>query len=196
MSNTFCSNLAFGIHAAAQPLAVLQASLGKEQTTRMSEPELRQLIASSALEVQRVCTIFHALQQLVMAETEPLVMPMPIVPVLEEVVEGVHLLFENDHIPLRTQWPQPSPISRIHRQRTLHALSRILLVAHTLATANSEVELEAAGQAIKIRVPQSRALTAENTLSLAIAAANLRSQHARFSHRLQPFEVEIELPPS
>src|ERR1700744_3732856 len=110
MSNTLCSNLAFGIHAAAQPLAVLQASLGKDQTAHMSEEELRQLIASSAIEVQRVCTIFHALQQLVMAETEPLVIPTPIVPLLEEAIDGVQLLFANDHIALRTQWPHRSPV--------------------------------------------------------------------------------------
>jgi hypothetical protein len=196
MSKELCTNLAFGIHAAAQPLAVLQASLGKDQTARMSEEDLRQLIASSAIEVQRVCTIFHALQQLVMAENEPLVTPMPIVPLLEEAIDGVQLLFANDQMTLRTQWPHPSPIVRIHRQRTLHALSRILLLAHNLANPGDEVELEASGQSIQLKLRQSRALTAENTLSLAIAAANLRSQHARFTHRLQPFEVEIELPPA
>src|ERR1700748_715737 len=131
MSSTLCSNLAFGIHAAAQPLAVLQASLGKEQADRMSAGELRQLIASSALEVQRVCSIFHCLQQLVMAESEPMVMPIPVVPLLEEAVDGVRLLFET--VALQTQWTGAAPVALLHRQRTIHALSRVLLAAHAMA---------------------------------------------------------------
>jgi hypothetical protein len=64
-----CSNLSRGIHAAAQPLAVLLASLSKGHTDQLNNDELRELTASSAAEVRRVCTLFSCLQQLVMAES-------------------------------------------------------------------------------------------------------------------------------
>jgi hypothetical protein len=63
-----CSSLAQGIHAAAQPLTVLLASLSKAHTDPMNSDELRHLTASSAVEIQRVCTLFSSLQQIVMAE--------------------------------------------------------------------------------------------------------------------------------
>jgi RNA polymerase sigma factor (sigma-70 family) len=55
---SLCSNLSHGIHAAAQPLTILLASLNKAHTDRMNTEELRELTASSSEEVQRVCTLF------------------------------------------------------------------------------------------------------------------------------------------
>jgi hypothetical protein len=60
-SEQFCSNLAQGIHAAAQPLAVLVASLSTDHTDQMNCDELRELAASSAVEVQRVCASFRSI---------------------------------------------------------------------------------------------------------------------------------------
>src|ERR1700684_4395908 len=124
-----CSNLAQGIHAAAQPLAVLLASLSKSHTDRMNSDELRELTASSALEVQRVCTLFSCLQQLVMAESiKPQLSPTPILPLLAYAADGVNLLFQQDGISLSSVLPDTCPPVIIHRARTLQALSRVLLI--------------------------------------------------------------------
>lgn len=199
-SETLCSNLALGIHAAAQPLAVLQASLSREHTDRMTVGELRQLAASSAVEVQRVCTLFNCLQQLVMAESEPQLSPMPILPLLADAVDGVSLLFQNDGISLISKMPDTCPVGLIDRSRTLHALSRVLLVAHALSSRHDSVELTASlsAHAVQIAVRNVNSspnpINTEMTLSVAIAAANIRSQQAAFSYSLRPFEVHIELP--
>ena len=68
-SEMLYSNLAQGIHAVAQPLAVLMASLGKAHTDLMNLDELRELTARSAAQVERACSLFGCLQQLVMAES-------------------------------------------------------------------------------------------------------------------------------
>jgi K+-sensing histidine kinase KdpD len=195
-----CSNLAFGIHAAAQPLAVLQASLNREHTDRMSAGELRQLVASSGSEVQRICAIFHCLQQLVMAESEPQLEALPIEPVITDAIDGVSLLFQNDDIVLTVQTAETLPLVRAHRSRTLHALSRVLLAAHALSARDGAVEVTASRteRGIRVEIRNVNAspykVSAEMRLSLAIAAANIRSQGASFFHRLHPFEVRIELP--
>jgi signal transduction histidine kinase len=195
-----CSNLALGIHAAAQPLAVLEAGLSKEHTHSMSRNELRHLVTSSAAEVRRVSILFHCMQQLVMAQSEPPLAPTPIVPLLAEAIDGVQLLFDNDGISLIAQLPASPLLVRIHPSRTLHALSRILLVAHALSQKGQPVELLAAhsNSAVQITIRNNNALPAnvssEIRLSLAVAAANIHSQHAAYSQDLQPFAVHIELP--
>jgi hypothetical protein len=200
-SEILCSNLAQGIHAAAQPLAVLLASLSKDYTDRMNSDELRELTASSAAEVQRVCTLFSCLQQLVMAESiKPRLSPTPLLPLLAYAVDGVNLLFQQDGISLRSVLPDTCPPALIHRARTLQALSRVLLIVHGLSRAQDTVELIASASANAVQIViQNLNLSAaminpEARLSMAVAEANMRSQQAGLSLSLQPFTVCIELP--
>src|ERR1700733_8916460 len=200
-SGILCSNLAQGIHAAAQPLAVLLASLSKDYTDRLNSDELRELTASSAAEVQRLCTLFSCLQQLVMAESiKPQLSLTPLLPLLTYAADGVNLLFQQDGISLRLVLPDTCPPVLIHRARTLQALSRVLLIVHGLSRAQDTVELiaSASANAVKI-VIQNLSLSAatikpEARLSMAVAEANMRSQQAVLSLSLQPFTVGIELP--
>ncbi len=196
-----CSNLAQGIHAMAQPLAVLMASLGKSHTDLMTLDELRELTASSAAEVQRACTLFGCLQQLVMVESiKPHLCPTPLLPVLAYAAEGVDLLFEKDGIYLRSVTPDSCPIVLIHRARTLQALSRVMLIVQGLSKAQDTVELIATPSANAVQVVVRNlnvsvaAMNAEGSLGMAVAEANIRSQHADFAFCLSPFTVCIELP--
>jgi hypothetical protein len=200
-SEILCSNLAQGIHAAAQPLAVLLASLSKDYTDRMNSDELRELTASSAAEVQRVCTLFGCLQQLVMAESiKPQLSPIPLLPLLAYAADGVNLLFQQDGISLRSVLPDTCPPVLIHRARTLQALSRVLLIVHGLSRSRDTVELIASASANAVQIViQNLNLSAvminsEARLSMAVAEANMRSQQAALSLSLQPFTVCIELP--
>ena len=200
-SEILCSNLAQGIHAAAQPLAVLLASLSKDYTDRMNSDELRELTASSAAEVKRVCTLFSCLQQLVMAESiKPQLSPIPLLPLLTYAADGVNLLFQQDGISLRSVLPDTCPPVLIHRARTLQALSRVLLIVHGLSRARDTVELIAAASANVVQIViqnlnlSAAMINAEARLSMAVAEANMRSQQAGLSLSLQPFTVRIELP--
>jgi hypothetical protein len=200
-SEILCSNLAQGIHAAAQPLAVLLASLSKDYTDRMNADELRDLTASSAAEVKRVCTLFSCLQQLVMAESiKPQLSPIPLLPLLAYAADGVNLLFQQDGISLRSVLPDTCPPVLVHRARTLQALSRVLLIVHGLSRAQDTVELIASASANVVQITiqnlnlSAAMINAEARLSMAVAEANMRSQQAGLSLTLQPFTVCIELP--
>ena len=200
-SEILCSNLAQGIHAAAQPLAVLLASLSKDHTDQMNSDELRELTASSAVEVQRVCTLFSCLQQLVMTERiKPELSPMPILPLLAYAVDGVNLLFQQDGMALSSVLPDSCPPVLINRARTLQALSRVLLVIHRVSGAQDEIQLIASSSADVVRIVVRNlhlsvaVIDAEASLSIAVAEANMRSQRGGLSLSLQPFTVRIDLP--
>ena len=200
-SEMLWSNLAQGIHAAAQPLAVLLAGLSKDHTDGMNSDELRELTASSAVEVRRVCTLFSCLQQMVMAESiKPQLSSTPILPLLAYAAEGVNLLFQQDGITLSSVVPDTCPSALINRARTLQALSRVLLVVHGLSAAQDTVELIASSSANGVRIVVRNlhlsvaVINLEARLSMAVAEANMRSQQAGLSVSLQPFTVRIDLP--
>ncbi len=172
----------------------------------MSVEELRELAASSAHEVERLCTFFSCLQQLVSTEsTKPQLCETPIVPLLAHVADGVNLLFKEDKIFLRSIVSEDCQPVLIDKARTLQALSTVLLIAHAVSRPEDTVELiasslssnAASSNAVRVVVQNLTssvdAMNAETRLSMAFAEANIRSQQAEFSWSLKPFSVRIEL---
>jgi hypothetical protein len=199
--DVLCSNLSHGIHAAAQPLTILLASLSKAHTDGMSTEELRELTASSSEEVQRVCTLFSYLQELVVAESiRPKLTATAILPLLASLLERVQLLFHKQGIVLSSTMPETCPLVLINGPRTLRALSSVLLTVHALSSARDHVEMlgstSTQGMQIVVRnLNLSIASTsAEARLSMAAAEANIRSQQAGFVFSQRPFHVLIDLP--
>jgi hypothetical protein len=196
-----CSNLSHGIHAAAQPLTVLLASLSRAHTDPMSTEELRELTASSSEEVQRVCTLFSYLQELVIAESiRPKLSVTAILPLLASAAEGVQLLFRKQAIVFSSTVPETCPLVLINGPRTLRALSSVLLTAHALSSPRDHVEMIAStsihGMQIVVRNSNlsDASTSAEAKLSMAAAEANIRSQQAGFVFTQRPFQVLIDLP--
>jgi hypothetical protein len=199
-SEILCMNLSKGMHAAAQPLTILRASLDNIHTDGMSTGELRELVASSTMEVERVCKLFSTLQQLVSAvSVKPELSEIPILPLLTRVTDGVELLFVQDGMFLRSIASDPCPPVLINPARTLQALSSVLLVAHALSQPQDTIELIASASssnAVRVVVQNVHsyvdALNAEQSLNMALAEASIRSQQANLSWSLQPFSVQIE----
>ena len=199
-SEKFCSNLSQVIHAAAQPLTVLRFSLDKVRTDRMNIGELRELAASSAVEVERVCALFSCLQQFVITESiQPHLVATQLLPLLAIATDGVNLLFEKDGMFLRLTMPDVCEAVLIDTARTLQALSSVLLTAYGVSRTNDTVELIASSSPSAIQVVVRNAnsyvdpLSAEASLSMALAEASIRSQQGRVTWSLQPFIAQIDL---
>jgi hypothetical protein len=164
----------------------------------MSKGELRGLAASSALQVERVCSFFKCLQQFVITDSiNPRLSATPILPLLAYVIDGIKLLYEKDGVFLRSRVPDTCKPVLIDRTRTLQALSSVLLIAHGLSHAQDTVEVIASSSdVVRIVVRNVKsvvdAVNAETNLSMALAEANIRSQQAKFSWNLHPFSVQIE----
>lgn len=197
-----CSNLSKGLHAAAQPLAILRASLGTEEIERMSRDELRELAASSAMHVERVCTLYSCIEQLVTTESvEPHLTPTPIVPLIVDVIDRVRRIFEDKGMSLSLRVSDTCQPVLIHNGRTVEALSIVLLIAHAVSGAPDAIELivsHSPNDSIRVIVrnlnSQVEVLEAEASLRMDIADADIRSQMASFTWSLQPFTVQIDLP--
>lgn len=200
-SEILCSNLAQGLHAAAQPLTVLQTSLNSGLADQMSMEDFRELMASSALEVDRVCRFFSCLRQLVSTESnKPQLSATQILPMLANVADGVSQLFEKNGTFFCYLVPETCDAVLIDGARTLQALSSVLLIAHAVSNVHETVELIASSTStdrVRIVVQNTNAnldvLSAEASLSMALAEANMRSQQAAFTLSLRPFRVQIEL---
>jgi signal transduction histidine kinase len=200
-SKILCKNLMQGMHAAAQPLTILRASLSKGRTDRMNIEEHRELVESSAGEIDRLCNLFNLLQQLVAVESaQPQLCAARIQPLLEYTTEGVSLLFKEDGMTLKCGLPEIRQPLLIDSARTRQALSCILLIAHAISKASDTVEVVAETSAGGVRITVRNRdsydgpMNAERTLSLALAEANIRSQQGSLTCDLQPFCVRIELP--
>jgi len=201
-SEVLCSNLSEGLHAVAQPLTILRASLSNPDTDQMSAGELRELMATSAAEVERVCKLFDNLRDLVRFEnTKAHLSSTPILPLLADVVGGVKLLCEEDGILLNSIVPDTCQPVFIDRARTLQALSSVLLIAHGVSQKLDTVEVivtSPTSNTVQLVVRNLNArvesMNAEARLDLALVEANIRSQRANFSCGLEPFSIRIELP--
>lgn len=199
-SKAFCSNLSEGLHAFAQPLSILRASLGNDHLDRMAREELLELASNSATQVERVCRLFSCLQQLLNIENiEPHLSETAILPLLAQVADGASLLFEESGMILNVVLPASCPPVLINRTRTLEALSTILLVAHAVSDREDTIELitsTSVSNDVRVVVQNARgsikAMNAEQRLNIALAEANMRSQEARFLCSTMPFRVQVE----
>ncbi len=198
-SDSLCLNLSHGLHAAAQPLTILRAGLNN--TDQMSLAELHQLVASSAKEVERICTLFSYIQQLVIDESiKPQIAETQIIPLIDDVVDGLDLLFRESEMTLNITIPDACNTVLIDSVRTRQALSCIMLIAHDVSNSKDTIELTAmsTSQSVQIIVANSNrhpnVLSAEGQLSIALAEANMRNQSGGLDYSLNPFSVCIELP--
>jgi signal transduction histidine kinase len=189
------------LHATAQPLSILRASLSNNQMDQMGIEELRELADSSGTEVERLCSLFNCLQQLVRTEsTRPSLSKMAVQPLIENAIDGVDLLFKDDGIFLHSIVSGDCQPVFIDSSRTLQALSTVLLIAHAVSRREDTVEVivsPSLSNAVRVVVRNLTshvdAMKPEASLNMAFAETNIRSQHAGFSWSLQPFSVQIDL---
>jgi hypothetical protein len=198
---TLCSDLTTGFHAVAQPLTILRASLGSYHSDAMNMDQLRELVANSAAEVERLCTLFDCMQEIVIVHSiEPVLLATPMLPLMARIADGVTKLFEMDGMLLCSQMPDTCESVLVDRDRILAALTGVLLIAHTMARARDAVELivsSTSASTVRVLVrndkSHARTMNAEAKLFLVLAEASIRSQGAGFSFSPQPFRVQIEL---
>lgn len=194
------SNLALGLHAFAQPLAILRAKLFPESISAMNPEELEKLALDSAAQVERLCTLFNYLQELVLAESaEPQLSAVEIRPLLENAIDGVDLWFRDAGFQLLLHIDVAVSVLADHAKLS-QSISAALLIMHGLCTAGDSVTVSADQEAgsIAIRITnehaQAEMMRAETRLALAVIETNLRKQGGCFTCGLDPLILEILVP--
>ncbi len=195
------SHLALGLHAFAQPLAILRAKLYLESIARMDAVELQRLAVDSAAQVERLCTLFNYLQEIVLAETgEPKLSSFPLRDVLESVVDGVDLWFRDAGITLALHFEQPSDIIFADKARLTQAISSLAVLMHGLSKSGDTVTFTAIpeGDSTEIRFANGKSegtsLDAETRLRLALIETNVRKQRGAFLLQADPLEFRLRVP--
>ncbi len=195
-----CSNLSNGIHAAAQPLAILCAGLGEECIQDLSENELRELAANCSHEAARLSGVFDAIRQLVVAESSsPQVASEVVNPLFEGSAQNSKRLFREAGVQLHMIPPTDFAEVLVHRGRTLKALSDVLCAALSVSSAGDTVELAGICDLNTVEVEirnlgsTTKTLDAEFSLRMAAAEATLRRQHGGLTWSMAPFVARIIL---
>ena len=196
--DAFCSDLADGLHAVAQPLTIVQNELSPERIEKLSDSELRQSVSRSAREMERVGSLFSILRQLVTIERfTPELENLVSSDLIAEAIDGVLLLYEERGIRLDVN-PAGSYGVLAHRKRALQSLSVSLLTACTLSKPGQVVAINtramSAGVSIEIEnvFLSLNYLDSHNKLIMAMVESSMRSQRGKFSHELQPFAVRFQ----
>ena len=204
-TDALCKDLVQGLHAASQPLTILRASLTSPDIAGKAPEDLQRLLKQSAKEVERLCLLFSYLQQFVLTESIPAESEIEDVPrLLMHAVEGVDVLFAEAGVGLAMYDIERLPrFSLLDSSRFEQALSAILLVVLDKATRGDEVGVARSqhGTSVQIYLRQAPAATAATAamaadarLSMALAAASLRSQGSELTWQEHPFTAQIAFP--
>jgi len=198
-TDSLCSNLSHGLHAAAQPLTILRASLS--DTDDMTLTEFQLLAANSAKEVERICSLFSYMQQLVTNESvKPRLAETEIISLIDDVTDGLDLLFRESQMALKIALPNVCDTVVIDTVRTRQALSSVMLIAHAISDKGDTIEVTVTSSShfVQITIANSQRspsiLNAETRLSMGLAEANIQNQQGVFQYDLNPFYVCIGLP--
>jgi hypothetical protein len=197
----FCANLAAVLHTIAQPLTSLQLLFHKGISGKMKTEELRALVADSANEIERICTLFGYMQGFILTErSEPDLSEQDLGLMLAHVAEGLDIFFRDAGLHLRLDVTGVKKSVFVDEIKMYQALSRILLVVHELSIAKDTIELEgsccsAHGALILIRNRDAyKALSKDATIRMTLAEMGIEHQGGRLTWTAEPFGAKIELP--
>lgn len=197
----FYTDLADGLHALAQPLTILRSAVAMLSLADEPEAPRHRCLDISVRQVDRVCSLFTSLQNLVAsrlgaADRESLDLKA----LLTQKVEDTASLFRARGIELALVHANPLPPALGDAQRTEEAISAVLEVALSAASQGDKIEIRTRreGNSVEVIVAggqeRGRSLNSGELLTLAVAKANLLSQHGEYRFSAEPFCVTLALP--
>jgi signal transduction histidine kinase len=195
------ANLSDALHALAQPLTILRASLWASTSPGISATEHQRYLNSSAKQVDRACDLFRCLQEFVHVSKDPAACaPVELSNLLFPIIEDQKVLLHDLGAELKVVVPEGIPAVSIDKVRTEQALFAILQIANSLTAAGDvlEVSVFLRDERVEIVIQNQNAcatrLTALDRLSLALAEAKLHSQQGEYEYSEGSFGVRLTLP--
>ncbi len=197
LRDAFCCDLAEGLHAVAQPLTIVQNELSPWRIENLSESDLRESVSNSAREIERVCSLFGIVRQLIAIERfAPELENLISADLIAEAVGGVDRLYEERRIGLRVGSEGPY-MMMAHRKRALQSLTILLLTACALSDVGQSVEInsQATSRYVSIGMKnpdvELKYLDAHHKLAMTLVESSIRGQQGKFGYELQPFGARL-----
>lgn len=200
----FYSDLADGLHAMAQPLTILRSAIAMLGLAAETDEARRQRnVEISARQIDRACSLFASLQNLVAAKMEAAnSATMDLQVLLSRVREGLTTAYEEQGVSIMVSPEGTVPEVVGDAQRTELAIAALLEAALSVSGRGEKVEIgvsESGGfcEISTLAAPSSRGrLNSGELLHLAVAKANMLSQEGRYTFADEPLRVKISLPVS
>jgi hypothetical protein len=198
--NRFCADMAEGLHAMAQPLTILRSAVAAAAGPSVAAMSQRRYLDISNQQVERACSLFECLQDLVIAhQMEADCEPLDLLALLTPVIEDQAAVLRASDIELRVVAAADLPPVLGDVARTLQPLFAVLKIAASVSSPGGAAELViTAGNGlvdlvIQSRGAQGRPLNSSERMSLALAEVNIRSQQGGYQCSEDPFRVSIQL---
>ena len=197
----FCATMAEGLHALAQPLTILRSAVAACMAPSVTAAGQQRYMELSTQHVERTCSLFECLQDLVMAsQTEAECEAFELRELLAPVIEDQAAALRSPAIELRVNAPDALRPVLGDAARTLQALFSALTIAASVSSAGDVIELAVTARNgfvelnIQNRRIHGRRLNSSERLSLALAETNIRSQRGQYEWAEDPFRVSMALP--
>jgi hypothetical protein len=200
-SDPFGADLLNGLHALAQPLSVLRAASEVLTMPRIGGVDQRHYIETWCAQVERACTLFGSVQNLVAtrlieADRARFDLWELLAPMIDDQRAQLHSTGVGFAVANTVEW---APVLG-DAERTAHALAAVLRMAGATASKGDVIELQAFSHPgfMQLRFQNSRRhgrkMNSSDRLSLSLAAANITSQHGTYDFREDPFCFSLALP--
>jgi signal transduction histidine kinase len=195
----FFDDLAGGLHTMAQPLTILRSSIALLEVASESLAPRPRCLEISSRQIERVCGIFQALQNLVASQMEPATpAPMDLQARLARVVEDQAAAYRQRGVEIVLIHPDSLPQVLADGSRTEQSLSALLETALSISAEGDKVEvvLSLADDfaATVVLAERGRKLNSGELLNLSVVKANMLSQHGKYQLTEKPFRVTLRLP--
>lgn len=197
----FFADMTEGLHAMAQPLTILRSSIPALAAVNVSPAKQRRYLELSIRQVQRACSLFDCLQDLVVASQTPAdCEPIDLSAMVAAVVEGQQAALQELGVELRVQLPGDLPLALGDTARTRQALTAGLAAAALVSVSGNVIYITAAAcnqhveLILKIDGIHGIRLESHERLNLRLAQTNMLSQQGNYECTEDPFRIRLAVP--
>ena len=197
----FFTHLADGLHAMAQPLTILRSAAVASAAPELPAAERLRYLDISREQIERACSLFEHLQDLVIAKrNRATCTSLDLSHLVTEIVTYKKGAIQASGAELTTSLPSRPVFICGDVPRTRQAIGATLGVAIALSEPGDAIDLSleeregSAELAIRNRRRHGNVPNSSQHLSLALAETNIRSQRGEFKRALDPFSVQFALP--
>jgi hypothetical protein len=197
----FYADLADGLHAMAQPLTILRSALGLLSVSGETEAARKRYLDLSLAQINRTCSLFASMQNLVASRLEPAAGgPIDFARLLFRAVEDRTPALKQCGIGLEVKSPGALPLAFGDPYRTEQAITTALDMMPSLFPQGSKIDvsLTQSGDFVELAIGGTHEgpwkIRSSERLSLSLVKAGMLSQRGRYRLTEEPFCLTLALP--
>lgn len=197
----FCSDLADGLHALAQPLTILRSAIALMAAAKENGGDCTRYMNLSTVQIERTCRLFSSVQGLLASRlAEADLEPIDIVSLLTRTIEERSDSIAALGIEVTADLPTAPAMAFGDLQRTEQALAAAFETMVSVSSAGDVIQVDSSVSdgffecALQTTSKQDNSLKSPDRLHLSLAKANMLSQQGRYEFTQEPLRISLALP--